>query len=102
MSDVNTRVDVRITGVRTNADGTTEPVDFTSDQVSAVVVLTLRQHNPHMVIQKGLIVGEFTASNYISVMRALMDTWGKWRTLKAALRAALNLLPYVERRPDAE
>ena len=90
-----TSLEVTLKGV-SEYSGKLESIDEHYGQASAVVVVTYKQHNDHMTIQRGMIVGDFSEKYYTTLLRELMNSWGLWRVAKAFVKAALNCLPYHE------
>ena len=88
-----TNLEVTLKGVSDFA-GKLEQIDEHYDQASAVIVVTYKQHNAHMTIQRGMIIGDFNEKYYATFLRELINSWGLWKVVKATVRAALNLLPY--------
>lgn len=88
-----TSLEVTLKGV-SDYSGKLESIDERYDQASAVVVVTYKQHNDHMTIQRGMIIGDFNEKYYTTFLRELMNSWGLWKVIKATVRAALKLLPY--------
>ena len=85
----NARMNIAVTG-EIDREGLLKSVNERYDCEAAVVV-TWKRHNEHVVMQRGIIIGEFSENYRRELMQALMGTWGRWWVLRALLRALLRL-----------
>ena len=83
------RLNIAVTG-EIDRDGLLKSINERYDDSEAAVLVTWKRHNEHVVMQRGIIIGEISENYRRKLMQALMGTWGRWKTIRALLRALLR------------
>lgn len=89
----HSKMDVTVKGVCVKGENP-EQVDSQLKQAEAVVVMTFRQHNEHVTIQQGVVMGDFRPGYYTMILFELVKSFGLGETLRGLLRVILNRRPY--------
>ena len=83
------RLNIAVTG-EIDREGLLKSINERYDDSEAAVVVTWKRHNEHVVMQRGIIIGEFSECYRRELMQALMGSWGRRKVIWALLRALLR------------